>query len=383
MNHSSCIELNTEAYKHNLEFIKSQISKHTVFSSVVKGNAYGHGIEEFVKIALNAGVDHFSVYSSYEARRVYDVIKDENCTLLIMGDVNENDFEWVIKNEIEFFVFEQIRLQKAKNVAQKLGKKALCHVELETGMNRTGFTPEEIDNVLSFFEKNKDTLKFKALCTHFAGAESIGNYVRIEDQCRIFLNVKKHCEETGVKPEIYHTCCSAAMIRYPSMHFDMVRVGILQYGFWPSREIFIEYLKNKAIKESPLWRLINWKSYIMSIQKVKTGEYIGYGTTYLAGHDMKIAIVPIGYANGFSRTLSNTGRVLIRGERLPVVGIVNMNCLQIDVTGVENVSIGDEVVIIGDQGDLEVTVSSFGELSDQLNYELLTRLPLDIPRFIK
>ncbi|NMM46985.1 alanine racemase [Marinigracilibium pacificum] len=383
MSHTSYIEINSEAYKNNLDFIKTQINRDTIISSVVKGNAYGHGIEEFVKIAVESGVKHFSVYSSYEARRVFEVIKGKGFTLMIMGDIHSEDLEWAIQNEIEFFVFEKQRLKKAREISERIGKKAICHIEVETGMNRTGFDESEIEEVFSFMVQYKENLYFKALCTHFAGAESITNYVRVENQCKKFLRVKEQSEKLEVKPDIYHTCCSAALIRYPHMQFDLVRVGILQYGFWPSREIFIEYLKNKKVKESPLWRLISWKSRIMSIQNVHTGDYVGYGTTFLAGHDMKIAIVPIGYANGFSRTLSNTGRVLIRGERVTVVGIVNMNCLQIDVTGIEDVSIDDEVVIIGNQGDLEVTVSSFSELSDQLNYELLTRLPQDIPRYIK
>ena len=162
----------------------------------------------------------------------------------------------------------------------------------------------------------------------------------------------------------------------------MVRIGIMQYGFWPSDETLINYLSKKEEKVDPLQRVISWKSKVMSTKEVNTGEFIGYGTTYLAHKKMKIATIPVGYAHGFSRSLSNQGRVLIKGKRVGVVGIVNMNLMTVDVTDIPEIQKGDEVVLIGKQGDLAISVASFSELSNQLNYELLTRLPYKIPRII-
>jgi len=237
--------------------------------------------------------------------------------------------------------------------------------------------------LVSILVANQENLVFDGLCTHFAGAESIANHVRVQQQKDEFNILVKWFEEKGMVPNRKHTCCSAASIRLPSMHFDMVRIGIMQYGFWPSREVFIEYLKDKKLKEDPLKRIISWKSWVMSVKEVEMGEFIGYGTTYLAQSDMKIAIVPVGYSHGFSRSLSNQGRALIRGYRLPVTGMVNMNNMAIDITQAPNIGKGDEVTLIGNSEDLEISVSSFGELSDQLNYELLTRLPERIPRIVK
>jgi alanine racemase len=163
---------------------------------------------------------------------------------------------------------------------------------------------------------------------------------------------------------------------------DLVRVGILQYGFFPSREVYIEYRQKNRDNPNPLRRLISWKSRIMDIKPIKAGEFVGYGTSYLANDAMRIASIPMGYAQGYARGLSNVGRVLVRGQRVAVVGTVNMNMMMIDVTNVQGVERGDEVVLIGNQGDQEISVSSFGEFSDLLNYELLTRLPEDIPRSI-
>lgn len=156
----------------------------------------------------------------------------------------------------------------------------------------------------------------------------------------------------------------------------------MQYGFWPSDETLINYLNKKEDKTDPLKRVISWKTRVMDTKEVNTGEFIGYGTTYLAHKKLKIATIPVGYAHGFSRSLSNTGRVLIHGKRVGVVGIVNMNLMTVDVTDIPETKKGDEVVLIGSQGDLSLSVASFSELSNQLNYELLTRLPNRIPRVI-
>ncbi|SNS69974.1 alanine racemase [Ekhidna lutea] len=382
MNSTSYIELSREAYQNNLDFLRSYIKKGTRISSVVKGNAYGHGIDDFVPMAESMGIDHFSVNSADEALEVLKARTNPKTEIMIMGFIANEDLSWAIENEISFFVFEFDRVRTAIEIARSTGKKARIHIELETGMNRTGFDQEEITRLIPLIKENRDKLEIEGLCTHYAGAESIANYLRVEEQKRDFKQMAELLAEHDIIPKMKHTCCSAASIRLPDMHEDMVRIGILQYGFWPSREIFIEYLKGKKDKTEPLRRLISWKSSVMSVKKVEMGEFVGYGTTYLAQRDMKIAIVPIGYSHGFSRSLSNTGRVLINGFRVPVVGMVNMNNMAIDVSELEQVKKGDEVTLIGKSGDVEISVASFGELSDQLNYELLTRLPTKIPRII-
>lgn len=383
MFHTSQIEISKSALQHNIDFLKDFAGKSAQFSSVVKGNAYGHGIQVYVPLAEECGVEHFSVFSANEALEVHRVVSP-NVGIMIMGMVENQQLEWAIENNIEFFVFEIDRLQKAIEVAKRIKKKARIHFELETGMNRTGFTPQELREAVQLLLDHREHLSLEGVCTHYAGAESIANYVRVQQQLRNFQKLKKWLEEQGIRPSRYHTACSAAMMRYPETIMDMVRVGILQYGFWPSRETFIEYISDKEDKVGPfVERLITWKTHVMSTKEVSMGEFIGYGTTYLAQTDRKIAIVPVGYSHGFGRSLSNTGRALVRGERVSVIGLVNMNALALDVTSCEStVEKGDEVVLIGNQGDLDISVSSFGELSDQLNYELLTRLPEDIPRIV-
>ena len=380
---SSIITLEREALTTNLAFLHTLFDRKVRISSVVKGNAYGHGLESFVPMAEEAGIDHFSVYGADEAKDLAQIVKNPATEIMIMGHVSDEDLPWVIEKEISFFVFDFHRLGKAIEAAKQLGIRANVNIELETGMNRTGFSEEHMESLAEVLKNNLENLHFAGLCTHFAGAESISNYVRVQAQKTRFSRMEQTLSKLGVKPQIKHTCCSAAAIRLPEMHLDMVRIGILQYGFWPSREIFIEYLKDKKIKTDPLKRVIRWESRIMSMKSIEMGEFIGYGTTFLAQKDMKIAVIPVGYSHGFSRSLSNQGRVLIKGHRTAVLGIVNMNCITVDITDIPDVQINDTATLIGVDHEQEISVSSFSELSDQLNYELLTRLPSKIERKVK
>lgn len=378
---TSSIELDQEAYESNLKFIKSKVGPEVKFSSVVKGNAYGHGVFEFVPMAESSGVDHFSVFSADEALEVLNISMNRS-SIMIMGYIDNQEVEWAILNEIEFFVFEIGRLRKAVEVAKKHKLKAKVHIELETGLNRTGFNKKELQGLIKMINQNTDAIEIKGLCTHYAGAESIANYVRVTSQIKLFKHRAAWLNKQGIAAERHHTACSAAAISYPKSRMDMVRVGILQYGFWPSKETFIDCIKPGGTRLDPLKRVIKWKSRVMDVKLVNGGEFIGYGTSYMASDKMKVAIVPVGYSQGYSRSLSNQGRVLIRGRRLAVVGMVNMNLLTVDISECPEVEQGDEVVLIGDQGDQAISVGSFGELSNQLNYELLSRLPRNIPRTV-
>ena len=383
MPQTSYIEINKSAYKQNLRFIRNQVGEKTIISSVVKGNAYGHGIEHIVSIAESNGIRHFSTFSTDEAIRVYNA-STKGSQIMIMGRLEDESLPWIIECGIGFYIFEFGRLKAAIEVAKKVGRKANVHVEIETGFHRTGFEWEERETLFNLMDKNRDYLELQGLCTHFAGAESVANYVRVKSQITKYLDYKAWFEDKGMAFNIYHTACSAASLSYPETIMDMVRIGIAQYGFWPSQETYMANFKQlDADMKNPLKRLISWKSSIMSIKKVKMGDFIGYGNSYMAPRNMTIALIPIGYSHGFSRNLSNLGKVLIHGKILPVVGTVTMNAISVDISDLSDPQKGDEVVIIGRQKKNEITVASFGESTQQVNYELLTRLPADIPRRIK
>ncbi|MDA3912103.1 MAG: alanine racemase [Bacteroidales bacterium] len=379
---TSILHINRHALVNNLEFIKKTIGNKPRMSSVIKGNAYGHGIEVFVPLAESCGVDHFAVFNADEALRAHKSIK-RNSDIMIMGMIDNLELEWAIENRIEFFVFEFDRLFAAIEKAKEMGKKARIHVELETGMNRTGFDESEMEQLINVLKANRKHFEFVGLVTHLAGAESIANYTRITSQIKRYKAYYKRFKRHGLKPKYRHIASSAASVTYPDTRLDMVRIGILQYGFWPSPETFINYTVKNETNIDPLQRVLSWKSRVMSTKYVNTGEFIGYGTSYIAKNNMKIACIPVGYAHGYSRSLSHQGRVLINGQRVDIVGVVNMNMLIVKISDIPETKKGDEVVLIGHQNGSEITVASFSDFSNQLNYEMLTRLPKEIPRIVE
>ncbi len=381
MHRNSIIELNQKAYQNNIAFLRKMLGKKVILSSVVKGNAYGHGIKEFVTMAFESGVNHFSVFDVEEAEIVFSTLGNQ-VTIMIMGFVADADLPWVIENNIQFFVFERYRLAMATKTAKKLKIKAKIHIEIETGMNRTGFSKKEVPSLAKYLLKEEKHLDFIGICTHYAGAESIANYYRVESQIQHFNEAIRIFKTYTIEAKIKHSACSAASMMFPETQMDLVRIGILQYGLWPSPEVLVTYMNSKKSKIDPLQRVISWKSEIMNVKRVKSGEFIGYGTSYMAKENMKIATIPIGYSHGYSRSLSNQGRVLINGKRCAVIGTINMNMLSLDVSEIEHIKKGDEAVLIGNQGDLSITVASFGELNNLLNYEFLSRISKSIPRKI-
>ncbi|MCF8378234.1 MAG: alanine racemase [Bacteroidales bacterium] len=379
MQSATIIELSQSAIEYNLKFIQVQMGDKIIISSVVKGNAYGHGIEEIVPIIEECGGNHFSVFSADEAYRVFHATRGKN-TILILGFIPDNGFEWVIKNDIEFYISNLYRARKVLEEAKKTGKKAIVHLDIETGMNRTGLNDKDLMEVVSLIQNNTDQFYVRGVCTHFAGAESISNFVRLKNQDQRFREIVSLLKGKGIVPDILHAACSASAMVYPETRYDMVRIGIMQYGFWPSKETFIHYIHNKTDKSDPLRRALRWKSKVMEVKSVCQGEFIGYGNYYQAYNNIKIAIIPVGYYNGYSRSLSNQGKVLINNQRVSIIGMVNMNMIIANISKLPNVKPGDEVVMIGKQGKYQLSVASFSELSNQVNYELLTRLPQDINR---
>ena len=381
MNNTSYIEISKKAYISNIKFIRKIVGPSVRISSVIKGNAYGHGVEIIIPLAETCGINHFSVFSSFEARQAYE-IKDIMSDIMIFGYIADEDLEWVVKNGVEFYIFDKTRLGEAIELAKKHKTKARIHLEIETGFKRTGLEKEDLPEIVKLIKNNINYLIIKGLATHYAGAESIANYVRIQSQLSMFRKYCQYFKRHGLSPEYRHTASSAASLLYPQTIYDLVRIGIAQYGFWPTVETLIHRHNKFGDKESSLKRVISWKSKIMSIKNVKSGEYVGYGSSYLANKDMKIAIIPVGYNNGFDRSLSNKGRVLINGRRLDVIGTVTMNTITVNISDLKNVKIGDEVVLIGKQKKLSISVASFSEMSDKLNYQVLARLPLNIPRIL-
>ena len=380
--HSSRIELKQSAYKNNINFIKKKIGDNVILSSVVKANAYGHGIRTFVPMAEKCGVNHFSVASSFEAEEVLSVCSPTS-RIMIMGIIYEEDIPWAIEHDIEFFVYHYDRLPKTIAAAKLVGKPAKVHVEVETGANRTGLPHKDFPKVLNFLKKHSDSIIFEGLCTHFGGAESISNQFKIDRQHKRYKDFLKQCREKKIEPNLRHIACSAAALAMKDTVYDLVRIGVAQYGFWPSPDIYFAHLHETNKKaDSSLKRIFTWKTDIMDIRDVEQGEFIGYGTSFQATQKMTIAVMPLGYSNGYPRALSNRGHVLIQGKKAPIVGLINMNLFMVDVSHINEAKLGDEVVLIGRQNNNVIHVSSFTNSTQLLNNEMLSRLPSAIPRTV-
>ncbi|MCB0771661.1 MAG: alanine racemase [Flavobacteriales bacterium] len=376
----STITIERSAYASNLSFIKAHLNGARM-CSVVKGNAYGHGLKAFVPMAMEAGVDYFGVYSADEAHALLRSVEDRP-DVFVMGMVDDDALDWAVEQGVECCIQDLARLERALVAASRTGRPARMHIEIETGMHRTGFTSKEIPQVISLLREHASEVELVGLFTHFAGAESSVNDDRVGAQIARYASARGRFERSGLIPRYAHQACSAAAMNFPGTIGNMARIGIMQYGFWPNPETWLRYSLLHDTPVDPLRRTISWKSAVMALTDVPVGGMIGYGTSCEALRDMCVAVVPVGYAHGFDRGLSNTGRVLIRGQIARVTGIVNMNAISVDVTDIEGVEKGDEVVLIGHQEEQSISVASFSELSEQLNYGMLTRLPSDIPRLV-
>lgn len=381
MFNTSTLELSSAALKHNLRFIRRRMKKGVRLCSVIKGNAYGHGFCEYVGMSMELGVDYFGVHAAEEAHFLYNNIEIPP-EIFIMGSIEEEAIEWAIEKGIEFTVFDFHRFEKALQYSKKLNKKAKVHLEMETGMRRTGFEKQDWNQLCELFKTNSEYLFLQGVFTHFAGAESQANQFRIIRQISEFDEALRFFESQNLRPVYHHTACSAVLLNYPESTGNMVRVGILQYGFMPNEETHIRFCGESDKNPDVLRRIIRWKTNVMAVKEVKKGNFVGYGTSYLAHKNMRLAVLPVGYSHGYSRSLSNLGSVLINGKICPVVGTINMNSLTADITRAGTVNPGDEVVLIGRQHKREITVNSFSEQSKLMNYELLTRLPASIPRIV-
>ena len=387
--HPSHIELSRAALQRNIRFLERHISKAgstAKLTSVVKGNAYGHGLGEFVQLSESCGLRSFATFSAGEAAEALRA-RTAKSDIMIMGAIDDAELDWAVEKGISFYVFDLARLKSAVTTARHVGVPAKIHLEVETGMHRLGIEREDLEEATDLIRRNCRHLVVEGVCTHFAGAETVSNYVRIQQQRQVFDESCAILARAGISARYRHCACSAAALAWPETMMDMVRIGIALYGYWPSQEVRMQLmLERRAEGErrfaDPLQRVISWKSRVMAVKTVAAGDFVGYGSTYLANRRTRIAIVPVGYSQGFTRRLSNRGRVLVRGRRVSVIGVVNMNMITLNVTDVPSVAPGDEVVLIGRQKRNAISVASFSEMSQFLNYEMLVRLPQDIPRLV-
>lgn len=378
------ISISRSAFYQNLNFFR-RIAPHSLFLAVVKSNAYGHGLEESVEI-LRGKVGWFGVNSLEEAFRVRQI--DLKTPLLIMG-CNGLELEELKKAEPQFcgelhFVLssrESLKLfRKCLGLRQK--SRIFFHLKIDTGLSRLGLHPTQLAAFLNDMEAEPKLLdRWKGLMTHFANVEDVSDQEYAKKQMKAFQIVCQKAKAMYPKPLLCHAAASAASMLLPESQLDMIRVGISLYGLWASSKTRLSFLSQRGGQEADsLYPVLHWSSQIVHINEVKRASYIGYGCTYRAEKDMRIGVVPLGYYEGYGRELSNRSYVLVRGQRARLLGRVSMNMICIDLSLIDGLKIGDEVTLLGKNGEEVISADDLAEMANTINYEIVTRINADLPR---
>lgn len=380
-NNLTWVEINKKALITNLRLFRSLIGQKTILAPCVKANAYGHGMIETAKIALSTGADWLNVNSIFEAVELRKAgIKTP---VYIMGYVMKKDLIEAVRLNCRIVVYNKETVASLAQAAKRLHKKVFIHLKIETGNNRQGILME---NLLDFvlYAKKFPQIKIEGISTHFANIEDIPLGKNLNGyplfQLENFKRALTDLKNAGINIPIRHCANSAAIMLFPETHFDMVRPGISVYGLWPSEETKIAF--QKMHKKARLEPVLNWRTRIAQIKNVPAGSYIGYGCTFRSKQNMKIAILPVGYYDGFDRGFSNKGYVLIRGKRAKLCGRVCMNIIMVDVTNIPGARVEDIVTLLGKDGREEITADELAELAGTINYEITTRINEKIPRII-
>lgn len=376
------IEINKKALIHNFEaFLK--VTGKSRLGLVLKSNAYGHGLPEIYKALsehhsneLFTGCYLITNYFS-EAKELRDL--GFSGKLLIVGPIpSENLQEYYQKCEKEKI---EVTIGNHESLTAWLSsvKKPKVHIKFDTGMSRQGFFTEEAEKVVAMIASNKNNIV--GICTHFANVEDVLEHDYADQQLKKFGEAYQAFHDAGIEV-LRHSASSASCLLLEESRFDLCRVGISLYGMWPSKATRLSFLQkfNQVLELLPV---LSWKTHITTIKVVKSGQFIGYGCTVRANQDMKIAVLPIGYFEGFPRLASDArSYVLIQGSRCQIVGRICMNMMMVDVSHLSNTKVGNIVTLIGTDGSEYISANDLAGWAQTINYELLSRLHPSISRVL-
>ena len=350
-------DIDLRAIGHNIDQVKGKIPEGVKVMAVIKADAYGHGAVQVGKYLENQ-VDYFGVATIEEAVELRK--SGLQLPILILGYTLKEQYKNVVSYGITQTIYSYQAACALNEEAQKQQKKAVVHIALDTGMTRIGFQTEE--ESIGEIQKIKELpwLEVEGIFSHFSCAdEKDKTYANMQmEKYDSFLD---RLEEAGVEIPIKHLCNSAGIMEFDHHRYQMVRSGIITYGLYPSEEV-----DKTALDLQPA---LTWKSHVAHVKTVKAGLGVSYGATFITRENMKIATVLVGYADGYPRSLSNKGRMLIHGKSVPIIGRVCMDQVMIDVTDVENVQVEDEVTLVGRDGDEVIPVEELAAMSYSLNYE--------------
>lgn len=363
------VNINLDAIRSNINEIRRHLKKDTKLMVIVKADAYGHGAVAVSKALENGLADAFGVAIIEEAveLRKAGITKP----ILILGFTPREQFDLVVSYDVIQTVYQYEMAQELSKEAIKQGKTAKIHIKVDTGMSRLGFS----DSQESITEIKKiSTLKglyIEGIFSHFANADE-KDKSSVNDQIRRFNDFYRRLENEGIHIPIRHMANSAGVIEFPDAQYEMVRCGIVTYGLYPS-----EYVNHSFANLIPAMEL---KSHVVYIKEVPPGTGISYGSTYITKRKTKVATIPVGYADGYSRNLSNVGKVIIRGKYAPIIGRICMDYFMVDVTDIEDVTQGDTVTLLGKDGDCVISAETLALWSHSFPYEMVCTVGKRIPR---
>ena len=373
MNHSygrSWAEINLDHLAHNIKAIRRRVKPEAQIMAVVKADAYGHGVAHTVPVLLENGADRLAVALADEAVQLRHL--GVTVPILVLSHTEPARAGELLKYDITQTVFSPDLLEALSKAALKTGKRAAIHVKLDTGMNRVGVNPEK--EALDFIQlcSQKEGIHLEGVFTHFSTSdERDGEYTRW--QYSRFTGFMEKLKQSGYDVKFCHAANSGAIMQYPDTALNMVRPGIILYGIYPSGEVDPGLIDLKPV--------MTLKSRITMIKTLNEGDTVSYGRKFRASGKTRLATLPIGYADGYSRLLSNKGRVLINGQYAPIAGNVCMDQCLVDVTGITGpVNVGDEAVLIGTQGRETLLADELAGLMGTIPYETVCAIGKRIPR---
>jgi alanine racemase len=363
----SWIEIDASRLRSNIDAFRSAVSSGTSIMTVIKANAYGHGLEVVAPIVAERA-DWLGVNCIDEALTITRLGIQK--PVAILGHTPLDQLEAVASNGYRQVLY---RLDVAKVLsegARKHRTTARIHLKIETGTNRQGITLRDLPGFIGELARLPG-IEVEGAYTHFANIEDTLDPSFAESQVRKFKEALGILERAGIRPSQIHASATAGTLLYPEMAFSMVRVGIGTYGIWPSRET--QLAARERGKKPSLAPVLTWKTRVAQVKEVQAGDYVGYGLTYRTSRAMKLVVLPIGYYDGYDRKLSNSGRALVHGQPASVIGRVAMNMTMLDVTDI-GADLDDEVVLIGRQGNSEIRVEELAEKIGSIPYEVLARI---------
>jgi alanine racemase len=363
------VEINRKKAIHNFLEVRRAVGPNVKVCAVVKADSYGMGSVELSKMYLENGVDMLAVAVISEAFELREEIKGTD--ILVLGYTPEEFYDDAINNNITLAIYDYNLAEKLNTVAKSLNKKAKVHIKVETGMNRLGFLPteENADKVAQIAKL--ENISIEGAFSHQAKADE-KDKTTAHKQAERFISFIKMLEARNVTIPVKHIANSATIIDLPEYYFDMVRPGIILSGFYPSDEVKMDYLKFEIC--------VTLKARVANVKTIESGEGVGYGHLFSATKSTVVGTIPLGYADGYSRLLSNKGYIVVKGIKCPILGKVCMDQFMVDLTNVDNPQIGDEAIIYGDGTDGAMTAEDVANMRGTISYEVLTNLGKRLPR---